>query len=1017
MSYRRALLTRWSRRDRLTVLVVAVTTAFLVGTTLLLAAAGAQTATLAGDLNTTATATYEDSFSAATADADPGDLVFPTAVLRAADGSSHRFIGVPNGTPTEIADSSVDWRRATIPSPGGGVTGPVASSTQRRFRTASGSTTLTIDPQTDSDSLFPAAWYVANASTVRSLGGGDVDALVIHPDERLTGLLSVPTVGSPLVAALVFLFAGMRQLLTALLAATVGSALLVLVVVYNVLRMTVRDRIRAIRVIRSTGGTPRRVRWLFGLRAGLIVGLGVALGYAVGFVLTNAVVNVAVFAGLPISLTPSLTPLALGTLAVVLPTLVLAGVLAGVLAARTATRRPPTRLGDTPRRAGTRDGSTFGRLRSRLTPTLLDPRAVVPTTLTLAVFAVVVVLIVSLTGAVAPLSTQDEGTIAEAGSANVLNSRIDADYATVLRSRGVDASPEIILAQAVDGEPFLGLGANYTAFASVTNASLERGHAPRTPSQAVIGADLARTLDVGVGDPLTLGGSFSPAVTRVTVVGVFSAAGVDDDQVVVPLPMAHHLAIREGFVQYIRTSGADLDGMDGTAARANDTITTTIASAPNVTAANRTVSVTVRAENPGDAAATREVPVSIGNVTRTRSVSLGAGESTQFSVSLRAPAPGERTLRVGSRSQPIRVLAANALWFPTELPGTGPPNATLFVPVVTPDEEPIPNATVAVGGRTTNTGSNGIAQVTLPAEPGSYVLRASKAGRPRATHNLTVATGSRREPSARLQVTPRSGSVLERPTANVTVANPWNARLSRELTLSSAITNRNRTVTLDPGEVASLNVSVFAGADGRASPGTYPVRLLSNGTPIAQAEYTVEGDQRLFSALASNGQYSGNAGIGQAIQSVFGNVQLLFVVMVLLAGLTTVGTTAATFAQTVHARRRAIGVHRATGATPRDVLRTVLADVCLISVPAAIVALCLAVGSLRVLGQAGVLTLFGIRLSVATPAWVLLGTAVGAFALSVLGAVLATVPFLTRPPTGLLGETTAEPTHRDQERR
>ncbi|WP_029601959.1 hypothetical protein, partial [Halococcus hamelinensis] len=99
------------------------------------------------------------------------------------------------------------------------------------------------------------------------------------------------------------------------------------------------------------------------------------------------------------------------------------------------------------------------------------------------------------------------------------------------------------------------------------------------------------------------------------------------------------------------------------------------------------------------------------------------------------------------------------------------------------------------------------------------------------------------------------------------------------------------------------------------------------------------------------------------------------------------------------------------------VLRTVLADVCLISVPAAIVALCLAVGSLRVLGQAGVLTLFGIRLSVATPAWVLLGTAVGAFALSVLGAVLATVPFLTRPPTGLLGETTAEPTHRDQERR
>ena len=458
MSYRRALLTRWSRRDRLTVLVVAVTTAFLVGTTLLLAAAGAQTATLAGDLNTTATATYEDSFTNATADADADDLVFPTVVLTTVDGSTKRFIGIPSDAPAEITDASVGWRRATIPVPGGGVTGPVASTTQQRFRTANGTTSLTIGPETANSSLFPASWYVANASTVRSLGGGDVDALVVHPEERITGLLSVPTTGSPLVAALVFLFSGMRQLLTALLAATVGSALLVLVVVYNVLRMTVRDRIRAIRVIRSTGGTPRRVLWLFGLRAGLIVGLGVALGYAVGFILTNAVVNVAVFAGLPISLTPSLTPLALGTLAVMLPALVLAGVVAGVLAARTAARQPPTRLGEPRRRAGTHTDSTLGGLRSRLTPTLLDPRAIVPTTLTLAVFAVVVVLIVSLAGAVAPLSTQDGGTVAEAGASNVLNSRIDSDYATVLRSRGIDASPEIILAEAIDGEPFLGSG-------------------------------------------------------------------------------------------------------------------------------------------------------------------------------------------------------------------------------------------------------------------------------------------------------------------------------------------------------------------------------------------------------------------------------------------------------------------------------------------------------------------------------------------------------------------------------
>lgn len=49
MSYRRALVTRWSRRDRLAVLVVAV--AFLTGVTLLLLAAGVQTASVAAQVS------------------------------------------------------------------------------------------------------------------------------------------------------------------------------------------------------------------------------------------------------------------------------------------------------------------------------------------------------------------------------------------------------------------------------------------------------------------------------------------------------------------------------------------------------------------------------------------------------------------------------------------------------------------------------------------------------------------------------------------------------------------------------------------------------------------------------------------------------------------------------------------------------------------------------------------------------------------------------------------------------
>ncbi|WP_435078469.1 FtsX-like permease family protein [Halococcus sp. AFM35] len=1008
--YTRALLTRWSRRDRLTVLVVAVTTAFLVGSTLLLTAAGAQTATIAGELDTTTTVTHHNSFAAASANTTDEEITLPTATLMRPNGSTARFIGVPPNAPTQIADASVGWRRATIPSPNQTIRGPVTTTTRQRFRLSNGTTTtLEIQSHAANDSLFPSDWYVANASTVRTLGTQNTSAFVIHPGQNASGLLSVPQNGTPILSALVFLFAGMREMLIALLAATVGSALLIVVVVYNVLRMSVRDRLETIKIIRSTGGTPRRVLTLFGLRAGLIVTVGVALGFAIGVVVTNAVVNAATYIGLPISLTPELTPLALGILGVMLTVLVVAGVAAGTLAARSAATRSPARLTATAQPTSTNDRSRFARLRTALTPTLLDPRAIVPTTLTLAVFAVVVILVLSFAGAIAPLSSPGEATISEADAAHVLNSRMDTGYATVLRSKGIAASPEILLPQTIDGQPFLALGANYSAFASVTNATLTEGTTPNGSTEAVIGADLAQTLGVDVGDTLTLGGSLSPAITRVTVVGTYDASGIAADQLVVPLSTAHHLALRPGVVQYIRTEQTNFNDtarMPNTAA--SSPISVTGVSAPDITAVNQSVEVEISVKNLKARNVTHRIPITIGNTTRTRSVTLGPDAQRDLTVSIRPQAPGNQTLRVGSRTLSIDVFPPNSLRIPSELPHRAPPNATLFVPVATPTDEPVANATVSIGSRTTTTNANGIARLTLPNEPGAYTITATKGDRPQASHNLTISESAQRQLSAQLTVTPKTASVLERPKANVTVANPWNTTLSRELVLASPASSRSRNVTLGPGETAAVGVEVFSGSGGRAAPGTYTIRLLSNGSTLARTEYTIEGDDRLFSSLATTGEYSSGAGVGQAIRSVFGNIQLLFVTMVVLAGLTTVGTTTATFAQVIHARRRTIGIYRATGASPRRVLVTVLTDVCLISIPAAVVAIGLAVGATRVLESVGALTIFGIRLSTATPVPLLVATAASAFVLAVLGAVFATVPFLTHPPTGLLSDSIAK---------
>lgn len=65
MNYFRVLAGRWSRRDCLAVLVVALVTALLVGTALLIITAGDQTVQLASNYESNVTITYYDSLTTA----------------------------------------------------------------------------------------------------------------------------------------------------------------------------------------------------------------------------------------------------------------------------------------------------------------------------------------------------------------------------------------------------------------------------------------------------------------------------------------------------------------------------------------------------------------------------------------------------------------------------------------------------------------------------------------------------------------------------------------------------------------------------------------------------------------------------------------------------------------------------------------------------------------------------------------------------------------------------------------
>jgi len=307
------------------VLVIAVTVAFLVGTTLFVVAAGSQTAEIAGDLGSPGSATYYGSHDAAAAAAGPDDLVLTVAAVTGPDGDSTYAVGVPSGTDREFGDRQLVGDGATL----GGLDAPA---THR----LAGERSVTVSVSPRSNSILAPSWYAVSPTTVQDLG--PTGALVVE-DEGSVG-------EAALRGVLGFFTSGTEQLLGVVSLIAVAGGLLVGITAYSTTRMTVADRRDALRVIRATGGTPRSVLALFGLRAALIGGVGVALGYAIGVITANGAVSLAVAVGLPTSLTVAMTPSVAAFLAVVLAVMVVVSAFGGLLAARRIATVPPASIDD-----------------------------------------------------------------------------------------------------------------------------------------------------------------------------------------------------------------------------------------------------------------------------------------------------------------------------------------------------------------------------------------------------------------------------------------------------------------------------------------------------------------------------------------------------------------------------------------------------------------------------------------------------------------------------------------------
>lgn len=942
--------------------------------------------------------THYDSYSEASASASDEDLILPIATTNHS-GANRYVVGVPADTPTVLENLSVSWRTARIPPPPSNATlkGPVNERTQQEFTGTNTTQSLSVTPYATNDSIFPQTWYISDSSTVRSLGV--TGAYVIDTTPAKSAGQGQPAVmGTASPSLYRYFAAGMQDVLHLLGLVTVCGGALILVVVYNVTRMGVRDRLPEITVIRATGGTPRQLLVIFGVRAGLLTAAGIILGFALGVIVTRAIVTIAIAAGLHITLDPAVTPAVIRIILPSLAVLLLVGIGAGILAVRPATTTPPSRIQQTydPVSRPSATAQRHSRLRALIDTTLLRWQAFVPATTILTIFILIIVIVGALVGTLAPIATTSGGTITEPGAAYPMASRIDAGYANLLRSQGIPASPEIIVVQVRDGQPYLARGANYSAFAAVSDATLTAGRTPQTKHEAVIGRDLAQTLGVAIGDTITVGGATSPAVTQVTVVGMFAAPGMQDDQLILPLATAYDLSTKPGIVHFIRTAGRD-DRLTQVSQSNNGGIIVSGVSAPSSAVRGQSVPVRISVQNVGQTEQTRRLTVTLGDSSTSRSVSVGPGERRSVTVNVTARTLGNHTLRVGSYSKPVGVYRRSPLSIPS-LPEAAPPGATLAVPVRTASGDTVPDAVVQIGNQTARTNEDGLSMIRLPSREGVYTLTVQKGNRTNSSQ-IRVVAGAPRQPIGSVAVSPQNASVFTQPTATISLFNPWNRPITREISFVTPTKTVTRTVSLSPRTSTTMSTQLGTGSSDKIASGEYSVRLVSNGHTLATDTFTIHGDDRSFTTLAQNTNYAGGTGLGQAVRNVFGNFNLLLLVMVVLAGLTTIGGTTATFAQAVHARSRALGIYRATGATRWRVLRTLIADAFRIAIPASLLALVITLVTIRGLAFVGLFTVFGLRLTTQLPLSVLLLAVVSALVLMCLSVLIAALPYLITEPS------------------
>ncbi len=160
--------------------------------------------------------------------------------------------------------------------------------------------------------VFPDNWILASEGIVRLLAPNleDKYSFIVVPIDNYEAINYLEKKGYNTmhsVSIVEFFELSLYQVEGNLWGVVISSAMIIVILVYNIMRIETQYRIPDIKIIKYLGASPKIVLYVFLFQAVFICGVGAVIGLALGIIAANSIVSLAQLMGFTSVLVPQVT--------------------------------------------------------------------------------------------------------------------------------------------------------------------------------------------------------------------------------------------------------------------------------------------------------------------------------------------------------------------------------------------------------------------------------------------------------------------------------------------------------------------------------------------------------------------------------------------------------------------------------------------------------------------------------------------------------------------------------------